>query len=74
MKFESEKRALKRAEARSEFLALKEAVDVRLQSGFSVRTVYNYLKQKGELSMSYSTFNRYIQRSSNGNAPAERCK
>ena len=58
-------------QARVEFLALKEEVERQRRAGYSVRAIYDELKNGGHLSMCYSAFCGYIRRLSDPTMPPE---
>lgn len=44
------------------FLATKEDVIEAMEAGYSLRTIWQYLKEKGRITSSYETFRRHTKR------------
>lgn len=49
-----------RGSARVEFLACKPEIDGMIDKGFTIRMIFDALKEKGKISIGYLQFSRYV--------------
>ena len=61
---ERDKRQKKRRQDASavEFLAVKKDVTEAIEAGYSLRTIWEYLREGGKLRSTYETFRRHVKR------------